>query len=157
MPIQRTCSGLKCKVFKMIWHSCVAVILDIFNKLHDSFVHAYHVHFTWFEKNSALHRSRNGRGGVVIVQFSNMLLQIKVSTEAFPTGYTSKRLLIVVSMHMKSQIINLMKGFVANCTFILLFAAVRQFVILVVSWKEMTRKKVSKKIFLPPRRPRVYN
>lgn len=67
------------------------------------------------------------------MQFSNMLLQIKVSTEAFPTGYTSKRLLIVVSMHMKSQIINLMKGFVANCTFILLFAAVRQFVILVVS------------------------
>lgn len=63
-----------------------------------------------------------------------MFLQVKVSAEAFPTGGTGEWLLVVVCVHVECQVVYLMERFAADGTFELLFPAVGQFMVLVVSF-----------------------
>lgn len=65
-----------------------------------------------------------------------MLLQVKVPTESLPTSAACEGLFIIVGMHVKCQIIDLVERFVAYITFELLLSTVCQFVVLVVSWRE---------------------
>lgn len=62
-----------------------------------------------------------------------MLFQIEVPTETLSANLAREGLLLVVRVHMKGQVVDLVKGLVAHVTLILLLAAVCQFVILVVA------------------------
>lgn len=61
-----------------------------------------------------------------------MFFQIEIPTESFAADLARKWLLVVVSMHVKGQIVDLMERLVADVALIGLFATVRQLVILVV-------------------------
>lgn len=63
-----------------------------------------------------------------------MLLKIKVPTETFATNMACIRLLVIVGVHMKGQVVHLVEGFRTYITFVLLFCAVGQLVVLVVSF-----------------------
>lgn len=63
-----------------------------------------------------------------------MFLQVKVSAEAFPTGGTGEGLLVIVCVHVECQVVHLMECFAADGTFELLFPAVGQLMVLVVSF-----------------------
>lgn len=65
-----------------------------------------------------------------------MFLQVKVSAEAFPTGGTGERLLVVVCVHVECQVVHLMECFAADGTFELLFPTVGQLMVLVVSFED---------------------
>lgn len=64
-----------------------------------------------------------------------MFFQVKVPTETFAAGRTGEGFLVVVSVHVEGQVIDLVESFVADATFELLFPAVSQLVVLVVTWK----------------------
>lgn len=69
-----------------------------------------------------------------------MFLQVKVSAEAFPTGGTGERLLVIVCVHVECQVVHLMECFAADGTFELLFPAVGQLMVLVVSFVDNERQ-----------------
>lgn len=62
-----------------------------------------------------------------------MFLQVKVSTKAFGTYIARVRFLIIVRVHMKREIVDLMKCFVTYRTLILFLRAVSKFVVFIVS------------------------
>lgn len=69
---------------------------------------------------------------VGVVEFPHVLLEIKVAAETFAAQTASERLLVVVSMHVERQIVDLMEGFVAYFALVLLLPRMSQFVVLVV-------------------------
>jgi len=73
------------------------------------------------------------RTGTGIVQLSRVLLQVEVAAESFSADAASKRLLVVVRVHVERQVVNLMEGLVAYNTLVCLLHAVGQFVVLVVA------------------------
>ncbi len=70
------------------------------------------------------------------MQFPYVLFQVKVPAEAFPADPTGEGLLVVVRVHVKREVIDLMEGFATDWTLVLFLAAVGQFVILVIPWKK---------------------
>lgn len=71
----------------------------------------------------------------VVVQLPDVLLQVEVAAEALTAGGTGEGLLVVVRVHVEGQVVDLMKGLVANGALVLLLPAVSQLVVLVVSWE----------------------
>ena len=71
--------------------------------------------------------------GTGIVQLSGVLLQIKVAAKTFTTDAASERLLVIVRMHVKGQVVDLVEGLVADDALVGLLHAVCQLVILVVA------------------------
>jgi len=69
-----------------------------------------------------------------IVQFPGVLLQIKVTAESFTTDAAREWLLVVMCVHVKGQVVDLMEGFVAHYTLVGLLHAVCQFMVLVVAF-----------------------
>lgn len=67
------------------------------------------------------------------MQFSHVLLQVKVPTESFGADLARVRFFIVVRVHVEGEIVDLMEGFVADIAFVRLVAAVRQLVVLVIA------------------------
>lgn len=59
-----------------------------------------------------------------IVQFPDVLFQVKVSTKPFGTYITCVWFLVIMGMHMERQIVYLMESFVTYAAFVLLFRAV---------------------------------
>lgn len=64
-----------------------------------------------------------------------MLFQVKVPAEAFATCGAGEGFLVVVCMHMERQVVHLMESFVADIALELFLAAVRQLVVLVVTFR----------------------
>ena len=62
-----------------------------------------------------------------------MFLQVEIPTESLPTDFTGKRLLIIVGVHVESEIVDLMEGLITNVTFIGFIPTVCQLVILIVA------------------------
>lgn len=63
-----------------------------------------------------------------------MFLQIKVSTKAFGTYSARVWLLIIVCVHVKREIVDLMESFIAYSAFILFFCAMCKFMVFIVSF-----------------------
>lgn len=68
-----------------------------------------------------------------VMQLSHVLLKVEVTAESFGADFAREGLLIVVGVHVKGKIVNLMKCFVADGAFVGLISAVRQLVVFVVS------------------------
>ncbi len=68
-----------------------------------------------------------------VVQFPNVFLKIKVPAETLAACRTGERLLVVVRVHVKCEVVHLVEGFVADIALELFFSAVGQFVVFVVS------------------------
>ena len=47
-----------------------------------------------------------------------MFLQIEIPTESLPTDFTREGLLIIVGVHVKSEIVNLVECLVTNVTLV---------------------------------------
>ncbi len=62
-----------------------------------------------------------------------MFLEVKVATEALSTVVARERFLGTVGVHMEGEIVGLVKSFAAQGAFVLLFAVMRQLVVLVVT------------------------
>lgn len=58
------------------------------------------------------------------MQLPDVFLQVKVAAEAFATGDAGEGLLVIVCVHVKGQVVDLMEGLVAYGTLVLLFPAV---------------------------------
>lgn len=54
-------------------------------------------------------RRRRWRCGGTVVQFTGVLLEVEISTEALAAGGTRKRFAILVRVHVKRQVVDLMK------------------------------------------------
>lgn len=67
------------------------------------------------------------------MQLPDVLLQVEVAAETFPAGGAGEGLFVVVRVHVKGEVVDLVEGLVADGALILLLPAVRQFVVLVVS------------------------
>jgi hypothetical protein len=67
------------------------------------------------------------------VQLAHVFLQIKVPAKPFGTHRTRKRFLLVMSVHVKCQIVDLVERLVTDRALVLLFGAVGQFVVFVVT------------------------
>lgn len=67
------------------------------------------------------------------MKFPHVLLEIEVSTKALSANLTGERFFIVVCVHVEGQIVDLVESFRTDGALVSLFAAVRQFVILVVA------------------------
>ena len=63
-----------------------------------------------------------------------MFLQIEVPAEPFAADLAGERFLVVVRVHVKGEIVDLMERLVADVALVRLFTAVRQLVILVVAF-----------------------
>ena len=63
-----------------------------------------------------------------------MFLQVKVSTKSFTTFLTGVRFLLVMCVHMKSQVIDLMKRFSTEMTLKCFHSSVSQTMILIVAF-----------------------
>ena len=59
------------------------------------------------------------------MNFSDVFLQVEISAESFLADGASIRFVVVVSVHVESEIINLVKSFVANVTLVSFFTRVR--------------------------------
>ncbi len=70
-----------------------------------------------------------------VVQFPNVFLKIKVPAETLAACRTGERLLVVVRVHVKCEVVHLVEGFVADIALELFFSAVGQFVVFVVALK----------------------
>ena len=66
------------------------------------------------------------------MKFSDVFLQIKISTETLTTRVTSKRLFIIVSVHVKCEVVHLMKRPSTDMTLERFNARVCQAMVLVV-------------------------
>ena len=76
-----------------------------------------------------------GRREHAVVQLPDVFLQVEVAAEALAAGGAGEGLLVVVSVHVEGQVVDLMEGLVADGAFVLLLPAVSQLVVLVVSWE----------------------
>lgn len=68
------------------------------------------------------------------MQLPRMLFEIKIPAEPFSTNIASKRLSFVVGVHMESQIVDLVKRFIADAAFVCLFTTMSQSMVLVISF-----------------------
>lgn len=66
------------------------------------------------------------------MQFADVFLEIEVSAEPFAAGRACEGLLVVVSVHVEGQVVDLVEGLVADGALVLLLPAVRQLVVLVI-------------------------
>lgn len=66
------------------------------------------------------------------MQLPDVLLQVKVAAEAFPTRGAGEGFLVIVRVHVECQVVDLMEGLVADGALVLLLPAVGQLVVLVV-------------------------
>lgn len=82
----------------------------------------------------------NGRRKAAVVQLPDVLLQIEVAAETFPAGGAGEGLFVVVRVHVKGEVVDLVKGLVADGALILFLSTVRQFVVLVVSCKDSNKQ-----------------
>lgn len=62
-----------------------------------------------------------------------MFFQVEVPAEAFAACGTGEGFLVVVRVHVESQVVDLVKGFVADIALELFLAAVRQFMIFIIA------------------------
>lgn len=60
-----------------------------------------------------------------VVEFAQVFLEIEVPAKPFATDVTRERLLVVVSVHVKRQVVHLMESFMAHCALKRFFHAVR--------------------------------
>lgn len=67
------------------------------------------------------------------MQLSHVFFEIEVSAKALAANLTGERLLVVVSVHVESQIVDLVKRLVTNVALVRLLAAVCELVILVIA------------------------
>lgn len=67
-----------------------------------------------------------------VVQLANVLLEIKVPAEALAARGAGEGLLVIVSVHVESEIVHLVEGLVADVALELLLPAVGQLVVFVV-------------------------
>lgn len=81
-----------------------------------------------------------GRGKAAVVQLPDVLLQVEVAAETFPAGGAGEGLFVVVRVHVKGEVVDLVEGLVADGALILLLSAVRQFVVLVVSCADSNKQ-----------------
>lgn len=81
-------------------------------------------------------RLRAGR----VVQLPDVFLQVKVPAEALAAGGAGEGLLVVVRVHVESEVVHLVERLAADGTLELLLPAVRQLVVLVVSYGESEDK-----------------
>jgi hypothetical protein len=68
------------------------------------------------------------------MKFPHVFLEVKVPAESFVTNVTSVGFLVVVCMHVKGEIVDLVKGLVTNVTLVLLVSRMSQLVVLVVAF-----------------------
>lgn len=68
------------------------------------------------------------------MELPHVFLEIKISAKTLAAHAARKRLLVVVSVHVERQIVNLVKGLRANRAFVGLFPTVGEFVVLVVAF-----------------------
>lgn len=68
-----------------------------------------------------------------IVQLSHVLFKVKISTKSFRTNPASEGFLLIVSVHVKCEIVHLMECFVTNTALECLLSGMCQFVIFVIS------------------------
>lgn len=73
------------------------------------------------------------RADADVVQLSHVLLKVEISAESFCADFAREGFLIVVGVHVKGEIVDLMKRLVADGTLVGLISAVRQLVVFVVS------------------------
>lgn len=66
------------------------------------------------------------------MQLTDVLLEVKVPAESFATSGAGERLLIVVGVHVESEVVNLVESLVADIALELLLPAVGQLVVFVI-------------------------
>lgn len=66
------------------------------------------------------------------MQLPDVLLQVEVTAEAFPTRGASEGFLVIVRVHVERQVVDLMEGLVADGTLVLLLPTVGQLVVFIV-------------------------
>lgn len=66
------------------------------------------------------------------MQLADVLLEVKVPAEAFATRGARERLLVVVSVHVEGEVVNLVESLVADTALELLLPAVGQLVVFVI-------------------------
>lgn len=67
------------------------------------------------------------------MKFSNVLFQVEIPAKAFSANGTLKGLLFVVGVHVKGEVVHLVKSLVAYVAFVSFLTRVGQFVVLVVA------------------------
>lgn len=70
----------------------------------------------------------------VVVKLPHVLLEVEIPAEPFSAHFARVWLLVVVRVHMESQIIHLVEGLVANAALVGLFPTVCKLVVLVVAF-----------------------
>lgn len=80
-------------------------------------------------------RADGGSEAGVVVQLADVFLQVEVAAESLPAGGAGEGLFVVVCVHVEREVVDLMERLVADGAFVLLLAAVRQLVVLIVSCK----------------------
>lgn len=81
------------------------------------------------------------------MQLPDVFLQVKVPAEALATGGAGEGLLVVVRVHVESQVVHLVERLAADGALKLLLPTVRQLVVLVVSCRGGSEQDISKKSF----------
>lgn len=76
------------------------------------------------------------------MQLPDVLLQVKVAAEALAAGGAGERLLVVVRVHVESEVVHLVERLAADRTLELLLPAVSQLVVLVVSCRKRMRCRI---------------
>lgn len=71
---------------------------------------------------------------VTFVQFTHVLFKVKIATKTFAAHLTRERLFVVVGMHVKCEIVDLMERLRTDCAFVGFLAAVGKFVVFVVAF-----------------------
>lgn len=66
------------------------------------------------------------------MQLADMLLEVKVPAEALATCGAGEGLLVVVSVHVEGEVVNLVESLVADIALELLLPAVGQLVVFVI-------------------------
>lgn len=56
----------------------------------------------------------NGRRKAAVVQLPDVLLQVEVAAETFPAGGACEGFFVVVRVHVKGEVVDLVKGLVAD-------------------------------------------
>lgn len=84
------------------------------------------------------------------MQLPDVLLQVEVAAEAFATSGAGEGLLVVVCVHVEGQVVDLVEGLIADGALVLFLPAVRQLVVLVVSFLvEAFPAELAHKWFIP--------
>lgn len=75
---------------------------------------------------------RAGQPQAAVVQLADVLLEVKVPAEALATRGAGEGLLVVVSVHVEGEVVNLVESLVADIALELLLPAVGQLVVFVI-------------------------